>query len=239
MNFGGHLMAGWLIANGGDYSRVERRVITLMAVAPDTDGLFILGPSAWREWHRTFSHNLFWAILVPLLVLIFLPRGRRVRLAPLLYVAMLSHFLLDLFVTGWWILMPLWPVSEWGILMTDWIPENVMKYYIQLGLFVILAFPTLYIMIKHRRTPFEILGGRLDMFFQRFIMLPFQKKCVFCKARAFYLCDECGASLCGNHRSFTGIFRTSCKDRRHPFREHDPKGGSNSAEYARTDFTKG
>ena len=215
-------MTGWLVAHARNFSRAERRAVTLMAIAPDLDGLLMWGPSSWREWHRTFSHNIFFAFLVPLFALLFLSRGRRIRLLPWLYLGILSHFLLDL-VTGWWILMPLWPVSQWGILMTDWIPENIMKYYIQLGLFFLLIIPTVMILIRHGRTPLELMGRNADVFIQRFLSLPFYSQCAFCGSRAFYLCEECGASLCGNHRLFPGIFRTSCKDLRHPFRGHDPK----------------
>jgi membrane-bound metal-dependent hydrolase YbcI (DUF457 family) len=212
MNFGGHLMAGWLIANAGSESASERRAITVMAIIPDLDGLFIFGPQSWREWHRTFSHNIFFALAIPLLTFFLIPKSRRLKILPFLYVAMASHFVLDLFVTGWWILMPFWPVSQWGILMTNWISENTMKYYIQIGLFIILIFPTVYIIIKRRRTPFEILGTKADRFFQNFLSLPFKSHCAYCTARAFYSCEECGKALCGRHRRFSGVFKPVCRD---------------------------
>jgi len=219
MNFGGHLMAGWLIANGSDFSRGERRAITLMAVAADLDGLLMYGPAAGREWHRTFSHNIFFAILVPMLVLLFLPSGRRSKIVPWLYLGMFSHFVLDLLVTGWWILTPFWPISAWGILMTDWIPEYVMKYYIQLGLFAVLLVPCVRIIIRHKRTPLEVLGKDVDVFIQRFVSLPFVSRCALCRGRAFYRCDECGAPLCGSHRRFAGFLKISCRDKEHVRKE--------------------
>jgi membrane-bound metal-dependent hydrolase YbcI (DUF457 family) len=210
MNFGGHLMTGWLISNTAKFSRSERTAITLMAIAPDIDGIFVFGPVTWREWHRTFGHNIFWGILAPIITLYFIRKGRRLKLLPFLFAGMLSHFILDLFVTGWWILMPFWPLSEWGILMSRLIPETIMKYHIQLGLFTILLIFTIYIIIKQRRTPLEILGVKFDTFFRQFITMPFKERCSFCKARAFYRCIKCGASLCGKHRHFTGFFEVSC-----------------------------
>ena len=215
MNFGGHLMAGWLVGNAAGRTRAERRAIALMAIAPDLDGLFIKGPASWREWHRTFSHNIFFFLLVPFVILFFLPGKDRMRLVPWLYLGMLSHFILDLFVTGWWDLMPFWPISEWAILMTDWIPEQVMKYYIQLGLFAVLIVPTVIILLRHGRTPLEVLGRNVDVFIQRFVSLPFRSRCAFCRSRAFYACDVCGAPLCGRHRSFSGFVKISCRDGGH------------------------
>jgi len=208
-------MTGWLIANSGDYSLKERRLITLMAIAPDIDGIFILGPSSWREWHRTFGHNIFLGVALPLVALFLIPKNRRAFMLPLLFGAMASHFILDLFVTGWWLLMPFWPLSKWGILMSRWIPERIMKYHIQLGLFAVLLIPTIYLIIKHKRTPVEILGKAIDGFVYRFVTLPFTKRCAFCTSRAFYMCEECGAPLCGRHRRFKGLFKTICREN-HP-----------------------
>ncbi|MBN1901961.1 metal-dependent hydrolase, partial [Candidatus Sumerlaeota bacterium] len=212
MNFGGHLMAGWLIANAATENAPERRAITLMAIAPDLDGVFMFVSESGRELHRTFGHNVFFALVIPLITIFFLSRNRRMKILPLLYISMASHFILDLFVTGWWILTPFWPVSDWGILMTDWISEDVMKYYIQIGLFIIFIIPTVYIIIKKKRTPFEILGTAADRFLQTFVTLPFRSHCAYCNARAFYLCEKCGAALCGRHRRFSGIFKPICRD---------------------------
>jgi len=213
MNFGGHLMAGWLLSHWGGEDEAERRAITLMAIAPDADGIFVLGPAAWREWHRTFSHNIFWAALIPLATLLFLKKGRRLALLPFLYISIASHYLLDVFVTGWWGLAPLWPLSRWEFLMSDYIPEDVMKYYIQIGLFIALLIPTFYFIRTLRRSPLELFGRRVDRFFLRFIALPWREYCTVCGGRAFYRCDECGATLCGRHRSFIGFLKISCKDR--------------------------
>ncbi len=214
-------MAGWLIAHTGNYSRPQRRAITIMALFPDIDGIFVFGPQSWHEWHRTFGHNIFVGIAVPLITLLFFRKGHRLRLLPILYAAMFSHFLLDIFVTGWWILMPFWPISHWGILMSLYIPEYVMKYYIQIGLFVIFLVPTIRLIVKYHRTPLEVLGKDFDEFVQRFVTLPFKKRCAFCGARAFYLCDICGAPLCGRHRSFIGAFRVSCRGEHHALHESD------------------
>jgi len=210
MNFGGHLMTGWILSHAGSSNVSERRAVTILAIAPDVDGIFILGPTHWREWHRTFGHNVFFAAAILFITLLFLKKGRRLWLLPLLSAALLSHFILDIFVTGWWSLMPLWPLSDWSILMSQVIPENVMKYYIQIGLFVFLLAVTICLIIRYRRTPLEIFGSSVDIFFQRFVSLPFRARCAFCGAHAFYQCERCGATLCGHHRRFVGLFNVLC-----------------------------
>ena len=205
-------MAGWLIGNTADFSSGERRAILLMAIAPDIDGVFVLGPVSWREWHRTLGHNIFLGLAAPLIALFFLKKERRKFLLPFLFGAMLSHFLLDLFVTGWWTLMPFWPVSDWDILMSRWIPEHIMKYYIQIGLFILFLIPTIYIAVRFRRTPVEVFGEKADRFFLNFIALPFHSRCKYCNSRAFYRCEECNAPLCGKHRKFTPFPRVKCKN---------------------------
>lgn len=212
MNFGGHILTGWLISQQGEFKPAERRAIMLAAIAPDIDGLFVLGPASWREWHRTFGHNVFWAVAAPLLLLIFLKGGRRKKMAPVLFLAMGSHFLLDLFVTGWWSLMPLWPVSDKAILMSLYIPENIMKYHIQIGLFIILTALAVYYIRKTKTTPVEILGRRADRFFYDFVTMPFRERCSYCNSRAFYRCTVCKAPLCGRHRKFKSLTEAQCKD---------------------------
>jgi membrane-bound metal-dependent hydrolase YbcI (DUF457 family) len=219
MNFGGHLMAGWLISNTSDFSRSERAAITIMAISPDVDGIFMIGPASWYEWHRTFGHNIFWALIIPLITLYFIKKGRRAKVLPFLYIGMLSHFILDLFVTGWWILMPFWPLSDWAILMSRWIPENIMKYHIQIGLFILFTIAVVYLIIKKKRTPLEIFGKNFDTFIQRFVTLPLKEKCAVCGSRAFYRCDKCGATLCGTHRKFLRGIKISCKDNSHALKE--------------------
>lgn len=197
MNFGGHLLTGWALSQAGEFNRNEQRVIALMAIAPDIDGLAILLPGTFEEWHRTFGHNVFFGLAVPLLSLFIASPGRRVFLLTFSYLAMLSHFLLDLFVTGWWALYPLWPVSDWMILMSLYIPEPIMKYHIQITLFVLLVALTVFLYRRNGRSPFSLISERFDDFMITFITYPFLHRCAHCSARAFYKGAEDGMPMCG------------------------------------------
>ena len=172
MNFGGHLLTGWALSQAGDFTRTEQRVITLMAIAPDVDGLAILLPGTFEEWHRTFGHNIFFGLGFPLLSLLIARHGRRVLLLTFSYLAMFSHFLLDLFVTGWWALYPLWPVSDWMILMSLYIPEPVMKYHLQITLFASLVVLAVVLYRKRGRSPFSLVSDRFDKLHDHLHHLP-------------------------------------------------------------------
>lgn len=199
MNFGGHLLTGWILSQAGEFNRTEQRIITLMAVAPDIDGVSILFPGAFHEWHRTFGHNIFFGSIVPLLSLWFAAPGGKARLLVFSYLAMLSHYLLDLFVTGWWGFYPLWPVSDRMILMSLYIPERIMKYHLQISLFLLLVAATVWIYRKKRISPFSLISDRCDDFMVTFVTYPFLHRCAHCDARAFYRDRTNDQPLCGRH----------------------------------------
>jgi len=197
MNFGGHLLTGWALSQAREFNRNEQRVITLMAIAPDIDGLAILLPGTFEEWHRTFGHNVFFGLSVPLLGWFIASPARRVLLLTFSYLAMLSHFLLDLVVTGWWALYPLWPISDWMILMSLYIPEPIMKYHLQITLFILLVALTVYLYRKKGRSPFSLVSDRFDDFMVTFITYPFLHRCAHCSSRAFYKGQGSGEPVCG------------------------------------------
>lgn len=211
MNFGGHLLASWWLANvTARHSATERRVITLMGLLPDIDGVctFIQGLG---HLHRTFGHNLWLLLSAPLLAtFLFISPPRRLFLYPILFSVISLHYVMDIFATGWWPLMPLWPLSEQAFYMDRYIPQYIMKYYIQIGLFVILLLPTVLIFLRYKRTPLAVLSAGLDRFFQDFIILPWTHKCQYCQRRAFYKCAQCGEVICGVHRKFGANLRPQC-----------------------------
>jgi hypothetical protein len=212
MNFGGHVMAGWLIANSVKTRSVgERRLITLIGILPDIDGIFTFVPGL-GHLHRTFGHNVWLLLISPIAAtFLFLPRERRAPLFPLLLLSIGIHFIFDLFVTGWWPLMPLWPFSMEAFYMDRYIPEHIMKYYIQIGLFAVLLIPTLHIVIKKKRSPLEVISPGFDCFVQNFVTLPWHTRCTSCGKRAFYRCSSCGRPLCGIHRKFGKRLAPVCK----------------------------
>jgi membrane-bound metal-dependent hydrolase YbcI (DUF457 family) len=217
MNFGGHVEAGWLLAHTADFSLSERRLITLLAILPDADGLFFFS-ATWNEYaHRTFGHNIWVFICAPLVASLFVSPARRLRVAPLLYISLGLHFFLDLFVTGWWELRPLFPLHGGNITMShvltqlvplDW--EWVMKYPVQIGLLAVLTAGTIVVYLKYRRTPLEVISPRLDKLVMNFLLLPWHVRCSHCGKPAFYRCSLCSAALCPHHRSITLRLHIHC-----------------------------
>jgi membrane-bound metal-dependent hydrolase YbcI (DUF457 family) len=208
MNFGGHLITGWLCSQGRGFTLGERRFITLTGIAPDIDGTIFFLPGYLEHFHRTFGHNIFFGLSVPLLALVIFGRKRGLLVLPFAYIAMAFHYFLDLLVTGWWDFRPLWPISDAAILMSNYIPEDVMKYWIQLSLIVILFSIVIWRYRKTHRTPLEVITPGFDRFVTTFITYPFHHKCNECNARAFYRHPETSEPVCGKHvrHSMRGIF---------------------------------
>jgi membrane-bound metal-dependent hydrolase YbcI (DUF457 family) len=212
MNFGGHLMAGWLIGHAREFDSSERRFITVMSVAPDVDGLLIVVPALFEQLHRTFGHNVFFGTIVPLSAFLFFQKRRALRVLPFAFAALLSHYFLDLVVTGWWAFYPLWPVGDTMILMSQYVPERVMKYHLQISLGLLLFVATWVLYLKKHRTPLETISVAFDRFVMTFVTLPFQERCSCCTARAFYRCAECGKPVCGRHSRFKKGIAKICPD---------------------------
>lgn len=210
MNFGGHLITGWLLGNAGGRTLAERRFITVMAIAPDIDGTLVFIPGFMEQWHRTFSHNVFFFALAPLTTFLFFKR-RRLSILLYAYLAIVSHLLLDLVATGWWGLRPFWPLSNYEILMSRYIPENVMKYYVQISLLVLLIGAVVILYRQLRRTPLEVISPALDKLVTTFLIIPFKHHCCYCRNRAFYQDADDGSPLCGRHIRFEKWFVTRKK----------------------------
>lgn len=214
MNFGGHLITGWLISRClKESSLKERRIITAMAVLPDIDAFSMAYPSLLGDWHRTFGHNVFFFAFAPLIFLPIFKRERIKAIIPILYITLFTHFILDLLVTGWWALYPFWPINkDYTILTSLYIPENIMKIYIQLGLLLVLIIAAVMVYRKSGSSPFEVISTDFDKFMTNFMITPFSKKRCICGARAFYICEGCGLACCGRHVRFKKWFRTICAD---------------------------
>jgi len=211
MNLGGHIGAGWLIAHSARLDRFERRWVVAMAVLCDVDGVFLLWRGSLDTWHRTFGHNIWVWMGAPLAVVFFASRGRKLLLLALCYGAMASHVVLDLVGTGWWPLYPLWPFNGPEILMSDYIPENTMKYVIQPVLLVAFIAGMVWIYLRHRRTPVEAISPNLDRLLTDFVLLPWRRRCAVCGKRAFYRCSRCGRHLCPDHRRINLRLEVFCR----------------------------
>jgi hypothetical protein len=99
-----HFLTGWLIANTSvSFTRRERAVITLAAVAPDVDGLGIVAeyltrnsahPLTWfSDYHHVVGHNLGFGLAT---ICLAFALTRRRLVAVLAFLSFHSHLLGDL-----------------------------------------------------------------------------------------------------------------------------------------------
>ncbi|MGB5687506.1 MAG: metal-dependent hydrolase [Candidatus Electrothrix sp.] len=80
-----HFFIGWLTANTTQVDRRERMLITVAGIAPDADGLVVLGDflagksteqlELWSTYHHVLGHNIGFALLV--MTAAFLLAGKR------------------------------------------------------------------------------------------------------------------------------------------------------------------
>jgi hypothetical protein len=110
-----HVVLSWLAAQGLPERR-DRGLVVLAGVAPDLDGLSLLGGLAsYGRWHHVVAHNVLAAALVA--VACSLGAHRRRSTFVLALGAFHLHLLCDLAGSGPdWPIMYLWPWSrvEWG-----------------------------------------------------------------------------------------------------------------------------
>lgn len=210
MNLGGHIGAGWILANAARLDRFERRWVVAMAVLCNVDAVGLLWRGELDTWHRTFGHNLWVWLGAPLLVLMVAARGRRLLLAGLCYAAMASHVALDLVATGWCGLSPLWPFAGPEIFTTNYLSEDTMKWIIQPALLVPIAAAMVWIYVRHRRTPLEAISPAVDSLLMNFVLLPWRQRCGVCGSRALYRCGGCGQPLCPDHRTVNWGLEVRC-----------------------------
>jgi membrane-bound metal-dependent hydrolase YbcI (DUF457 family) len=215
MNPGGHIEAGWLVAHAASLDRFERRWVVAMAILCDADAVFLPFPETYASWHRTFGHNLWVWIAAPLVAGFFVAKGRRLLVLGLCYLAMASHVALDLIGTGWWGMYPLWPFRTSGtpiseILISNYIAEDTMKWIIQPALIVLFTAATVWIYVRHKRTPLEAISPRVDSLIMNFVTMPWKQRCGVCGRVALYRCDRCGEPLCPHHRAVNWHLEVRC-----------------------------
>src|SRR5262245_47726982 len=90
----------------------DRRLVTWAGVAPDLDGLTLLGGiEAYGQWHHVLSHGLLTAVLVAVF-LTFLARDR-LKVVLLSFATFHLHLICDLLGSGLqWPIQYFWPFSR-------------------------------------------------------------------------------------------------------------------------------
>jgi inner membrane protein len=103
VNLATHFLFGWAVANAVPVGKRDRLLIVAASVAPDIDGLvvvgdFIAGHAAddlvwWSRWHHVLGHNLGFALAIT--VLCFILARRRALTSITAFLTVHLHFLCD------------------------------------------------------------------------------------------------------------------------------------------------
>jgi len=100
-----HFFIGWLTANTAQVDRRERMLVTVAGIAPDADGLVVIGDflagksteqlELWSTYHHVLGHNVGFAFLV-MTTAFLLARKRKAITAFLAGISFHLHLLGDL-----------------------------------------------------------------------------------------------------------------------------------------------
>jgi hypothetical protein len=206
----GHLQYGWWFAHWGDFGRRERAVIALAGAGPDLDGLSLLaGGDAFHKYHHLLFHNvgaMFGALLITGLLL-----WRRPKAWALAVFAFGMHVVED-YVTVGWNQNPWQPFSASAVNLSDHLPNWVVQGAFQYTATAFIVGMTVWIYIRHRRSPLEIISPALDRLIVNYPVLPWRNRCSTCNQRAHFRCDRCGRGFCASHSRVRRNLTVRCLD---------------------------
>jgi len=204
----GHLQYGWWFAHWGEFNRRERAVIAFAGVGPDLDSLSLLaGGDTFHRYHHILFHNV--GATLAALVLAIAVFWRRPRIWVLVGFAFAMHVVED-YVTVGWDQLPLEPFNASVINLSHQLPNWMVQGVFQVTAMVFILGMTVWIYLRHRRTPLEIISPALDRLLVNYAVLPWKKRCASCGRRAHFRCDECALDCCAVHSHVGRNLKVRC-----------------------------
>lgn len=193
----GHLQFGWWFAHWNEFSRRERAAIALAGVGPDLDSLSLLaGGDAFHRYHHMLFHNLGATLgALGLAIAVF---RHRPRVWVLVGFAFAMHVVED-YVTVGWDQLPLEPFTATVVNLSHHFPNWLVQGAFQIIAMLFILGMTVWIYLRHRRTPLEIISAGLDRLLVNYAVLPWKKRCASCGHRAHFRCDNCARDFCAEH----------------------------------------
>ncbi len=193
----GHLQYGWWFAHWGQFNRRERAAIALAGVGPDLDGLSLLaGGDAFHRYHHILFHNLGATLVAAVIAgLLFWRR-------PVVWLLMVFAFgvhVVEDYVTVGWNQYPWQPFAAGSVNLADHLPNWLVQGVFQAAAMVFILGMTVWIYLRHGRTPLEIISPALDRLLVNYAVLPWRNRCAYCGQRAHFRCDRCGQTSCAAH----------------------------------------
>ena len=205
----GHLQYGWWFAHWRNFDRRERAAIALAAAACDLDGLsFFAGSETYYRYHHMLFHNVGATLAVALLAGLLFWRRLWVWLAVVF--AFGAHIVEDYFTTAW-DMRPWAPFSATIVNLGSHLPAWMVQGLFQSIAILFILGMTVWIYLRHHRTPLEIISPAFDHLIIDYAVLPWRNRCADCTHRAHFRCARCGRPLCAKHGKVRGGFRVECK----------------------------
>lgn len=154
-----HALIGWAIGHLGNADRPTRFWCLVASVAPDVDGLSLLGGVAcYQRWHHLIAHNLLSCAIVTLVA----ARWTGFRALPLLLIpaSFVSHLVGDYFGSGpGWSIHPYLPFDDAEYLCPyAWELASWQNFLIT----VVFGAVMLEIACRLGRTPLEFVSARAE-----------------------------------------------------------------------------
>jgi len=204
-----HLQYGWWFAHWAELNRRERAAVALAGAACDLDGLSLFGGSdTYYRYHHMLFHNAGAALAVIPLAGIFFWRRPRVWL--LVVFAFAAHVVEDYFSIPW-DMRPWAPFSATVVNLGTHVPAWVVQDVFQSIAVLFILGITIWIYLRHHRTPLEIISPAFDRLIIGYAVLPWRNRCADCGRRAHFRCAQCGRTICAEHGKMRRGFRVQCK----------------------------
>jgi hypothetical protein len=204
----GHLQYGWWFAHWGKFGRRERAIIALAGAGPDLDGLSLLaGGDAFLKYHHILFHNVGAVAGAVVIAGVLLWRK---PLAFLLTVFAFAMHIVEDYITVGWNQHPWQPFSAATVNLSDHLPNWVVQGAFQYTAMAFIVGMSVWIYIRHKRTPLEILSPSLDHLIINYAVLPWRNRCTSCSSRAHFRCDRCGKNFCAAHSSVKSSLQIVC-----------------------------
>ena len=183
-------------------------MIALAGTGPDLDGLsFVAGGERFYRYHHILFHNVGAALGVAVLAALFF--RRRPRAALLIVFAFAMHVVED-YVTVGWDQYPWQPFSSSAVNLSHTLPVWLVQGVFQITAMMFILAMTVWIYLRYRRTPLEIVSPRLDRLIINYAVLPWRNRCAECNRSAHFRCESCAKTFCAAHGTVGTKLQVRC-----------------------------
>ncbi len=94
---------------------------------------------------------------------------------------------------------PWQPLSAAAVNLSSHLPNWLVQGVFQVAAMVFILGVTVWIYLRHGRTPLEIISPRLDRLVLNYAVLPWRQACAECSRRAHFRCEGCAKAFCSGH----------------------------------------